>query len=244
VKRTAAVVLVVVLVAVGAFFVGGGRATKPAAAADAPSASSGVVVDGLGKVFGTPDVLRSVFGVSLRRDDVSTALQDANTLQNRVRGALKKSGVAGADLQTSAVNVSPSYDRKGRRNGYQVSETLTAKLRDLAKAGRAISDAVVAGGSAVVLQGVSFALEDNVALLAKARDAAYAAARAKAQRYAELSGRRLGAVQLVTEKAPAPQNLPQYMGFARTALDGLSPVPIDPGTSQVSVSVTVRWALA
>ena len=235
-----------VAAAVGvAFVLGGGHLTRAAAVEDPPSSSSGIVVDGLGKVTGTPDVLRVTLGVSVKRADVTTALNDANNLQNKVRAALRKNGVAAKDLQTSDVNIYPSYDRKGHRDGFSVSETLTAKLRDLAKAGRAMTDAVVAGGNAATLQGVSFALEDNVALLSKARDAAYADAKAKADRFAELSGRNLGQVELITESTSAPQALKQYDQFrgAAGASAALSAVPLDPGTSQVSVSVTVRWAL-
>ena len=227
----------------GAFLLGGGH-TRPAGAVDGPSTDSGIVVDGLGKVTGTPDVLRATLGVSLRRDNVGSALQDANALQGKVRAALKQDGVAADDLQTSDVSINPSYDSRGRRDGYTVSETLTVKLRKLQRAGQAITDAVNAGGNAAVLNGVSFALEDNAALLQKARDAAYAEAKAKAERYAELAHRGLGKVLLVAEStSPAVQ--PLAFGAAAGAADvaASSPVPIDAGTSQVSVSVTVRWAL-
>jgi uncharacterized protein YggE len=244
VKRLALVVPVVVLAVVGALSLTGGRATRvAAAAAEVPPSTGGVVVDGLGKVSGTPDVLRVVVGVSVRRADVSTALRDANSRQNRVRAALRRDGVQAVDLQTAGVDVGQAYDVKGQRAGYQVGETLTAKLRDLARAGRAISDAVLAGGDAAVLQGVTFDLEDNAALLSRARDAAYADARAKAQRYADLSGRRLGQVQLVTESASVPPVPRQYLD-ASTAGASVAAVPLDPGSAQVSVSVTVRWALS
>ncbi|MCU1595569.1 MAG: hypothetical protein JWO12_2961 [Frankiales bacterium] len=244
-NRSAVAGTVAVGLIAGAFLLSGGRGASPARAVDEPAADSGVVVDGTGKVTGTPDVLRATLGVSLRRDNVGTALQDANSLQEKVRKALKGDGVAAEDLQTSDVSISPSYDNRGKRNGYSVSETLTVKLRNLKKAGQAITDAVSAGGDAAVLNGVSFALEDNAALLQKARDAAYAEAKAKAERYAELSGRGLGKVLLVAETTSPPVQ-PVSDGFASGAAafdKAASPVPIDAGTSQVSVSVTVRWAL-
>jgi uncharacterized protein YggE len=100
---------------------------------------------------------------------------------------------------------------------------------------------VNAGGDDTVVQGVSFALEDNAALLEQARDDAYADARAKAERYAHLSGRSLGAVQLVAETADPAQVQP--MPYAASALQDKRSLAIDPGTSDVTVSVTVRWAL-
>jgi uncharacterized protein YggE len=229
------------LAALGAYVLVGGRAPQhTAVAADVPTTTNGVVVDGVGRVSGTPDVLRVTLGVSVRRADVSSAMAAASSRQNKVRAALRHRGVAARDLQTSDVSVYPETDNRGRPNGYRVTETLTAKLRHLDTAGRAITDAVSAGGNETVVQGVSFALEDNAALLAQARDDAYADAKAKAERYAHLSGRSLGEVQLVAESADPGQARP--VPYAALE-DKAAAMPIDPGTSDVTVSVTVRWAL-
>jgi uncharacterized protein YggE len=194
-------------------------------------------------VSGTPDVLRVQLAVEVRRADVSAALRDANTIQNKVRSAVRADGVDAKDMQTADVSLYPSYTNKGVPNGYTVNESLTVKLRNLARAGKTIGDAVIAGGNAARVQGVSFALEDNAALLDQARDAAYGDAKKKAQRYAELSGRTLGQVELVSEQVP---DAAQPMPYARDALASAAPaqsVPLDAGQSQVSVSVTVRWSL-
>ncbi|MCW2668403.1 MAG: hypothetical protein JWO27_300 [Frankiales bacterium] len=242
-NRTAIAVPALALAVFGAFMLGD-RGTRAAVAADAPASTNGVVVDGIGKVSGTPDVLRVTMGVSVRRADVSKALDAANAAENRLRNALIKNGVAKVDLQTSDVSVYPSYDNRGHRNGYAVSETVTAKLRNLAKAGSVMSKAVSAAGNEAVLQGVSFSLEDNKALLTQARDAAYADARDKADQYAKLSGRALGKVELVTESTSAPVDLHGSYASAGSSAKLASAVPIDPGSQQVSVSVTVRWALS
>jgi uncharacterized protein YggE len=243
VNRTALAAPVLALVVAGAFLVGD-RGAHTAVAADPPPSTNGVVVDGVGKVSGTPDVLRVTMGVSVRRADVSKALNAANSAEDKLRKALLGNGVAKADLQTSDVSVFPSYDNHGHRNGYAVNETVTAKLRDLAKAGSVMSKAISAAGNDAVLQGVSFSLEDNKALLTQARDAAYADARDKAEQYAKLAGRSLGKVELVTETTSAPVELRGVYDSIATAGKALSSVPIDPGSQQVSVSVTVRWALA
>lgn len=230
------------VLAAAVFAYDAGRGPRTAVAADVPPSTSGVVVDGLGKVSGTPDVLRATLGVSVHGAQVSDALAKANALQRSVTEALKRDGVAAKDLQTSDVRVDQDYTNKGRPNGYRVTETLTVKLRDLTKAGQALSHAATAGGNQVLLQGVSFDLEDNAALLTAARDAAFADAKAKAQRYAELSGRNLGAVQLVTESTSPVRPQPYALAAARAAVD--SAVPLQPGSQDVSVSVTVRWALS
>ena len=243
-NRTALLAVPAAAAVVAAYVIGSPHGSAAAAAAAEPSVA-GVVVDGLGKTTGVPDVLRVTLGVSVRRADVSTALRDANNRQRTLRAALRKDGVADPDVQTSQVDVQPSYDSKGQRDGYVVNEQLTAKLHDLAAAGRVISDAVTAGGSEATLQGVAFSLEDDAALLAKARDAAYADAKAKAQRYAELSGKRLGDVQLLEETVTPSQPDPRAVEASlSSSAKAASPVPLDAGTSQVRVSVRIRWSLA
>lgn len=230
------------LAAVAAYlFVGGQAPQRTAVAADVPTTTNGIVVDGVGKVSGTPDVLRVTLGVSVRRSDVSSAMAAATSRQNALRAALVRGGVAARDLQTSDVSVYPEFDNRGRPHGYRVTETLTAKLRDLRTAGRTLTRAVEAGGDETVVNGVSFALEDNAALLEQARDNAYEAAKAKAERYARLSGRTLGEVQLVAETVDP--SLARPLAYATLAQKAGDSMAIDPGTSDVSVTVTVRWAL-
>lgn len=244
-RRTALLIVPVAAIVAGGCLVGTVHAPTPAGAESPSAAQEGVIVSGLGKVSGTPDVLRVQLGVEVRRADVSAALRDANSIQTKVRDAVRRDGVDAKDMQTADVSLYPSYTSKGAPNGYHVSQTLTVKLRDLARAGKTIGDAVIGGGNAVRVQGVSFALEDNASLLEKARDAAYGEARKKAERYAELAGRSLGPVELVSEQVPTGD---QPMSYARDALAAApaSPsasVPLDAGQSQVSVSVTVRWSL-
>ncbi|MEP7020892.1 MAG: SIMPL domain-containing protein [Pseudonocardiales bacterium] len=247
-RRTHLAVAAIVVAVAGAYFFGTMHGPAPVNAADLSMASvapagveQGVVVSGLGNTSGTPDVLRVSLGVEVRRGDVSSALRDANSLQKRIHDAFRKAGVAEKDLQTSNVSLGAAMDSKGHPDGYSVSEQLTAKLRNLSKAGSTIGSAVSAGGDAARLQGVSFDLEGNAGLLQKARDAAFADAKRKAQRYADLAGRSLGPVELITEGQPQTYASPQ-MGQARAADSG-SAVPISPGEAQISVSVTVRWAL-
>jgi uncharacterized protein YggE len=243
-RRTALLAVPLVLLVAAGYVVGTVHSPRTASAAAGDPATQGVVVSGLGKVSGTPDVLRVQLGVEVRRADVSAALRDANTVQNRVRNALRGDGVDPKDMQTADVSLYPAYTNKGAPNGYTVNQSLIVKLRDLARAGKSIGDAVEAGGNAARVQGVSFALEDNAALLEKARDAAYGEAKKKADRYAQLSGRSLGRVELISEEIPQDA---QPMPYARAALSAgvaqSSDIPLDAGQSQVSVSVTVRWSL-
>lgn len=241
VAAAVAALLVVGLLGAAVLLSGSGRGTAQAAT-DPPRH---VTVDGTGMVTGTPDVLRLSIGVTEQAGDVGGALDAANADVRRLTEALHQHKVADADIQTSQVNIGQPRDSTGKPvAGFQVSESLTAKLRSLGDAGATITAAVNAGGNATHLDGVSFDLADNTALLARARDAAYAEAKGKAAQYAKLSGQQLGPVLSISEGTP-DQPYPRAAAAASSGAAGpaSSPVPISAGEQQVQVSVQVSWTL-
>jgi uncharacterized protein YggE len=235
------VVLTAVLIAVGltALALTAGSASAEVEGEDA--GDTGVRVAGVGTASARPDVLRFRVGVEVTDETVDAALASANTAAARVLSALEERGVADREVQTAAVEVHPRYDGKGQEiTGYVVREDLSVTVRELDAAGATISAAVEAGGNAARLSGVQFALEDDTAVLAEAREKAYASARAKAEQYAELSGRELGAVLEIAEDVD--QHSPQPY-LAATESRAAAPVPLAPGSAEVTVRVDVRWAL-
>jgi len=213
--------------------------TRPAVLASATGGAR-ITVTGTGNVTGTPNQLVLSMGVQVNGASVGSALASANNAVNRVTSALRADGVAAADIQTSGLSIWPNYPNNSQTpNGYGVSESLTATLNSLSAAGAQIEAAVHAGGDAATVSGVSLNLTDDSSLLAKARAAAVADATAKASQYAKALGRPLGAVVSVTDGAP-PEPSPVFDGQAAAAAKG---VPISPGTQQLSVSVTVVFAV-
>jgi uncharacterized protein YggE len=183
-------------------------------------------------------------GVQTSAGSVATALRQANAAARSVAAVLHRSGVAAADIQTSGLSIYPNYSSSsGVPSGYQVSEELTITLRRLSVAGTQISAAARAGGNATTVDGVSLNLSDTSALLAAAREKAVADAKAKAAAYAHALGRPLGPVVTMSETPPAQPYQP--LPFAATPSSGRapSPVPVHPGTQQLSVAVTVVFAL-
>jgi hypothetical protein len=148
--------------------------------------------------------------------------------------------VATADIQTSGLSIYPSYsDRSQVPTGYQVTESLTATLRQLDKAGQQIQAAADAGGNAITVSNVSLNLTDDGPLLAVARANAMNDARAKAEQFARAAGEQLGQVVSITpvEGSSSPVNP------MASASGGSAAVAISPGSQQVSVSVTVVYAV-
>ena len=216
--------------------------TGAAAATDAPDdPARGVTVSATGSASGTPDVLRFTVGVQVAAASVDAALASADSAQARVLAVLAQRGIADRDVRTTDVRLEPRYDDKGRAvTGYVVHEDVRVSVRDLATGGATISAAVAAGGDAARLSGVQFLLEDDEAQRTQARDEAFASAKAKAEQYAELAGRELGAVQTVTEDVrPAGQPFPEHAYDTAAS----AAVPLAPGSAEVSVDVQVRWSL-
>jgi uncharacterized protein len=232
----------VLLVALSAWLLGSRTTTSTAVAAEPTTtdgAREGVLVSGTGQVLGMPDMLRADFGAEARGASVDEALRSANNALARIRDALVKAGVDRADMQTADVEIFPRYSRGGGINGYQVSHQLTVKIRQLDKAGATLSAAVNAGGNNARLSGVSFAMEDDSALLAEARKKAFAEAKAKAELYGQQAGRPLGQVVSVTEAVRESRPYQTEELGAAASTGGLA---IEPGRQRLAVTVTVEWA--
>ena len=230
-----------VVLAVGALVVGGSADRGRAAPGD-PPAESAVEVQGVGTTTGTPDVLHVTVGVEAGAATVDDALSAANDAFGKVLGALRRAGVADDDLQTQNVHVYPRYEGDGQEiAGYLAGQDIAVTLRDLGRAGATMSSAVAAGGDAARLQGVAYEVDDDSALRSRARELAFADARATAEQYAKLAGRRLGDVVLVREEVTPSGPVP--MAAEDSATSTGSAVPIAPGTTDVTVTAQVRWSL-
>jgi uncharacterized protein len=209
----------------------------------AAAGTARITVTGTGKVSGVPNQLSLSIGVQTSAGSVASALRQANTAARSVTAVLRRSGVATADIQTSGLSIYPSYSNSsGAPSSYQVSEQLTVTLRRLSVAGSQISAAARAGGNATTIDGVSLNLSDTSTLLASAREQAVADAEAKAAAYAHALGRPLGPVVTMSEVAPAQPFQPQPE-LAVPAPGRAATVPVHPGTQQLSVTVTVVFAL-
>jgi uncharacterized protein YggE len=222
--------------------------TNSAAAATAEEgAPDGVTVTGQGRATGAPDTLRATVGVEVVRDDVQTALQDANEAAEAVVAALREQGIAEEDIRTTEFSVRPRRAREpgpaGDQavEGYVVRNLVEATIRDVDTAGSVLGAVVEAGGDAARVEHVRFALEDDATQVEEAREAAFEDARAKAEQYAELAERSLGALVSVTEVGVPGGPSPPVPVPEEAARGGA--VPIEPGRQEVDVRIQATWEL-
>lgn len=213
---------------------------------DPSAAQQGIVVSGRGSVSGAPDTVAVSIGVSVKRDSAPTAIADAASSATKLIEALKAAGVAEKDVQTANYSINQEFtypaNDSPRPDGFRVSNSVVAKVRNLDDVGAVIDAATAAGGADAVVQGVSFSLDDDTSALASARDAAFADAKAKAEQFAELSGRKLGPVVSIDQRTAAPTSTPTM--FAARADSASMSTPIQPGEVDTTVTVDVRWSFA
>jgi len=245
--RAAGIGVATAALLVGAFSLGAGRggsspgtSAANAATVSATQESGRITVTGNGTVTGVPNQLTLSLSVQVNGYSVSSALSQANSAVRAVTASLTSRGVPATDIQTSDLNISPNYqDNNPIPTSYGVSESLTATLNDLAAAGTQIDAAVRTGGNAVSIDNVSLNLTDTGALMAAARARAVADARAQAGQFAAALGERLGPVISVS---PVQQTtVPVF--YANAASSKAGSVPISPGTQQLTVSITVVYAV-
>jgi uncharacterized protein len=215
--------------------------------APGPDQDTGISVSGVGTVSGEPDTLTMSFGVSVLADTVSDAVARAADRADAVVAALMSNGVDDTDIQTTNYSIYPQYDYRSNTQvllGYQVSNTVTAKIRDIPSAGSTIDAVTAAGGDDVTVSGVSFSIEDNEALIEAARDAAWNDAMAKGDQLASLSGVSLGSPVSISESFSEPRP-PIYFDTAAAeggAADSVT--PIVPGQQDVEVRLDVVFAIS
>ena len=117
---------------------------------------------------------------------------------NAVVAALRRAGVAAADLQTTQASLEQRQSGDGQpTTGFTASGTVLAQLRDLGRAAAVVDAAVGAGATS--FYGPSLASADTGKLYAQALVAAVADARAKAKTLADTSGLTLGRITSVVE---------------------------------------------
>jgi hypothetical protein len=202
--------------------------------------ANGITVVGTGTADVVPDVADWSFGVRSQGATASAALEANASAMKAVLGALKDAGISKEDLQTTEVSLYPETADDGRTvTGYSASSTVTATVRNLGDAGKVVDAAVRAGANDVY--GPNLHPSDTDPQYREAVDKAFDDARAHAEAIAAKAGVSLGAPVAIVEgggSVPGP-----YTAYDR-ATAAAEVAPVEPGTQQVSASLTVTFAIA
>lgn len=216
-----------------------------------PALAGTISIEGRGEVTASPDTAYVTSGVTTQGATAREALDLNTKAMSDLMAELKASGIEERDIQTSGFSVSPNYvysearDANGytmppKINGYQVSNTVTVRVRALDTLGAILDKSVTVGANTI--NGISFAVADTSDLLNEARKAAFADARAKAELYATASGAKLEDIVSINET----QNLGQPQPYEMRAMAAAAPqadVPVAAGELSFAINVSVQWEL-
>ncbi len=209
-------------------------ATLPGSASSAAADPGGFTVVGTAAVSSVPDRAELSFGVESQGQTAKAALAANAAEMRKVIAAVKAAG--GTDVKTQSVSLSPRYNEKNEVQTFVAMNSVSATVKDLAKAGSLIDAAVAAGANQVY--GPSLSRGDQTEQYRQALKAAVANARASAQVLAAAANLSLGRVTAIVESgggSPQPYAVANDKAMAEST-------PIEPGTQQVSASVSVTFA--
>ena len=202
-----------------------------------------ITVTGVGTISVVPDAVRFNATVSSLASTNAAALSSASKSAAAVRAALKDKGIALKDIRSANISVYPEYNytqESGTKiTGYRASQSFDVLIRKASTAGTIIEAVVTAGGDNVQLGGVIPTTLNPAIATEEARAAAVANAKSKASSYAKLLGTSIGKVQFLEEQSSPIYSSP----FPMAKAEADSAVQIDLGEQDVTVTITVRWAL-
>jgi uncharacterized protein len=205
-----------------------------------------IIVAGEGEATAVPDLAMLSLSVMREAKTARAALDANNDAMASVIAAMKSSGISERDLQTGGIQINPRYDYTNKPDGsqdaklaaYQVTNTLSVRVRDIDKTGEILDKAVTLG----VNQGggITFTNEDPSAAVTEARKKAVADAIAKAKVLADAAGVTIGPVLEINDQNLSPSPMPIN---ARAFDAAKSAVPVQAGENSYKVQVTITFAL-
>lgn len=215
-----------------------------------------VTINGKGEIFAVPDVAEFSFSVVESGATVADAQGKATTKMNNILEAIKAMNIEEKDIKTTGYNSYPKYEYRSAGactevycppsrqvlTGYEVSQSVSIKVRNTDIAGEALTK--VGGLGASNISGLNFVTDDIESVKAEARDIAIKDAKEKAKILAKSLGVRLGDIISYSEYGDYPQPYYYGMGSAEAkSMDAVMAVPpeLPVGENQIISNVSITY---
>lgn len=210
-----------------------------------------IIVTGEGEAAVAPDMAILTLTVMRDAETAREALDENNTAMAAVVAAMREAGIESRDLQTSGLQINPRYvypqapqegePQQPRIVAYEVSNTLTVRVRDIAAVGAIVDQSVTLG----VNQGgsISFTNDDPAQATTEARKRAVEDATARARTLAEAAGVTLGQIVEISEQAFVQPPIPVVASRAFRMEAAADAVPVEAGENTYRVQVNVTFEI-
>jgi len=190
-----------------------------------------------------PDVASLSTGVVTQAADANAALKANSAQMAKVVATIRAAGVAERDVQTSGISIQPQYRYAENQppviTGYQASNTVNIKVRDIGKLGEVL-DALVASGANQV-NGPNFEIDQPEAVYDEARQAALKQAQARAAMYAQSLDLRVRRIVSISEGGGFQPPMPMMKAMAMDAR--MESAPVAPGETTLGANLDVVFEL-
>ena len=216
-----------------------------------------ITVSGTGDAVAVPDIATFSFTDTETAKTVADAQAQATAKTNAAIKLMKDSGVADKDIKTTSYNINPHYEyssgictqyscppSKSTLTGYDVSQTIEVKVRDLSKAGALLTSVGTAGVQNV--NGLNFSVDEPDSVQAKARSAAIDNAKAKADVLARELGVSLVRVVSFTEdngSYPRPIMYAMDSKAVGAGVTAAAAPEVSPGEQKVTSNVSITYEI-
>jgi uncharacterized protein len=221
-------------------------AVSPRQASCGPTAPKLSVV-GTGQATVSPDLLTVVVQVAAGGPSAAAALATDNAEAAGALTTFEGGGVLAKDISTSGLSLQPQYAYpKGvpTVTGYEVDNTVTATLRDIAKSGAIIDAVVGSAGNALQIESIGFSSADPGLGQNRARARAAAQAVTHAHALARAAGRSLGPVcSLADQSQPVQPNFGDDVALPSAGSASAAQVPISSGQQTQTAQVSLVYSL-
>lgn len=212
-----------------------------------PETRDMISVEGTGKVTALPDIATFSVGVQTEKSSIAEAQKENTDKMNKIVKAMKDSGIKDEDIRTSNYSIYPQYnylDGRQSLRGYQVSQDVTVKVRDLSKVGDIFAKAGDLGANTV--GSLQFTIDDPDQYKQEARVEAIKKAQEKARFLAKETDIKLGKIVSFYEYSPeTPVYYDSMMkSEASMGMGGAMPAvapSIQAGSSEITVTVNVSY---
>ncbi len=210
-----------------------------------------ITVGGSATTEVAPDLATITLGVTGHAPTAKAAAETNATAAQKIVAEAKAEGIDPADIATRSVTLAQTYedqqDAHGRvtgrtPSGFDASDTIAIRVRDLAKAGPLAQALIDKGANA--FDGIAFSVEHPQPILDRLAGEAVANAKRQAATMAQAAGVKLGRVLVIERTSAAPPfGAHAFAPMAMTRVAAPAPMPVEAGRQALTADVTVSWAI-